>query len=255
MNCFFQIINFFMDGIMDGILLPYLPGSPITIYLAGKVKGSINDSSRMLIVSKSNTMKIRSLATLKQDILFVRDKDFGSILRRFFINTLFDSTFMQIGIIVGSAFAANQDLHLIMRTLVASSIALGISTGVSTYESEKLERMIKIAELEKAMFRKLDKTVISERDRTSTFIISVINFLTPIFCCFVIVIPLLLSELGFFNITVSSLISISFAMGILFMTGTYLGKLGNEKPVMKGLRMVFFGSLAFIIGFIIQKLI
>lgn len=200
-------------------------------------------------------MKIRSMTSLKQNILFMKDREFGSILRRFFINTLFDSTFMQIGIIVGSAFAANQDLHLIMRTLVASSIALGISTGVSTYESEKLERMIKITELEKAMFRKLDKTVISERDRTSVFMISIINFLTPLLCCCILLIPLFLSLHGFLSITVSSLVSITLALGILFIAGTYLGRLGNRNPLMKGLRMVVFGTLAFIIGFLIQRLI
>lgn len=209
----------------------------------------------MLIVSDSNTMKIRSMKSLKQNILFMRDREFGSILRRFFINTLFDSTFMQIGIIVGSAFSANQDLHLIIRTLVASSIALGISTGISTYESEKLERMIKIAELEKAMFRKLDRTIISERDRTSAYIISIINFLTPLLCCCVIVIPLLLSELGFFNITISSWISIALALGILFVAGVYLGRLSKRNPFKKGFRMVIFGALAFIIGFLIQRLI
>lgn len=190
-----------------------------------------------------------------QNILFTGDRELGSILRRFFINTLFDSTFMQIGIIVGSAFAANQDLHLIIRTLVASSIALGISTGVSTYESEKLERMIKIAELEKAMFRKLDETIISERDRTSVIIISTINFLTPLLCCFIILIPFILSDLGFFSVTVSSMISIVLALSVLFFAGAYLGRLGKRDPFMKGLRMVVFGAIAFIIGFLIQRLI
>lgn len=192
------------------------------------------------------------MTSLKQNILFAGDEELGSILRRFFMNTLFDSTFMQIGIIVGSGFAANQDLHLIMRTLIASSIALGISTGVSTYESEKLERLIKLAELEKAMFRKLDKTVISERDRTSVFMISTINFLTPLLCCFIIIIPLFLSLIGFFSITVSSLISITLALCILFIAGVYMGKLGKRNPFMKGIRMVVFGTIAFIIGFLIQ---
>jgi predicted membrane protein (TIGR00267 family) len=199
-------------------------------------------------------MKIKGMISLLQNILFIKDKEFGSILRRFFINTLFDSTFMQIGIIVGSAFAADQDLHLIIRTLIASSIALGISTGISTYESEKLERMIKIAELEKAMFRKLDETIISERDRTSTLIISTINFLTPLLCCSIIIIPLLFSLHQFLNITIASWISVGLALSILFLAGAYLGKLSKGDPFIKGLRMVVFGGVAFIIGFFIQRL-
>jgi predicted membrane protein (TIGR00267 family) len=156
--------------------------------------------------------------------------------------------------IVGSAFTADQDLHLIIRTLIASSIALGISTGISTYESEKLERMIKIAELEKAMFRKLDETIISERDRRFALIISTINFSTPLLCCCIIIIPLLFSLRQFINITIASWISVGLALGILFVAGAYLGKLSKGNPFFKGLRMVVFGGVAFSIGFMIQRL-
>ncbi len=162
---------------------------------------------------------------------------------------------MQIGIIVGSAFAENQDLHLTIRTLIASSIALGISTGISVHESEKLERMIKTAELEKAMFRKLDKTIISERDRTSAFVISIVNFLTPLLCCSIIIIPLLLSLHQLLNIKIANLMSVGLALGIIFVTGAYLGRLSKSNPFFKGLRMVVFGATAFIIGFLIQRLI
>ena len=80
---------------------------------------------------------------MKLDFLLKRG-EFAPILRRFFINTLFDSTFMQIGIIIGSA---------------------------------------------------------------------------------------------------------------LFVAGTYMGRLGRKNPYLKGLRMVLFGAVAFVIGFAIQRLI
>lgn len=67
---------------------------------------------------------------MKLDFLLKRG-EFAPILRRFFINTLFDSTFMQIGIIIGSAFTVNPDLDLVMGTLVASSIALTATCIVS----------------------------------------------------------------------------------------------------------------------------
>ena len=88
--------------------------------------------------------------------------EIGPILRRFFINTLFDSTFTQLGILLGSAFADSPDLRLVIGTLISSSVALGISTGVSVYESETLERERRTIELEKALFRKLDNTRFSE---------------------------------------------------------------------------------------------
>ncbi|MCZ7360168.1 MAG: hypothetical protein O8C55_08845, partial [Candidatus Methanoperedens sp.] len=130
--------------------------------------------------------------------------EFAPILRRFFINTLFDSTFMQMGIIIGSAFTVNPDLDLVMGTLVASSIALGISTGVSIYESEMLERESRITELEKVMFRKLDDTILTEHHRTSAIIFSVINLLTPLLCCAIVIIPLLFASVNILDIRTAS---------------------------------------------------
>lgn len=93
----------------------------------------------------------------------LRREDVSPIIRRFFINTLFDSTFMLLSIVIGAAFAADASLGIIMVTMVTSSLALGISTGVSVYEAESLERERKISELERALFRDLSGTTIEKR--------------------------------------------------------------------------------------------
>ncbi len=192
---------------------------------------------------------------MRLSIFSKKDKEIGPILRRFFINTLFDSTFTQLGIIIGSAFAGNPDLRLIIGTLVASSVALGISTGVSVYESEMLEREIRVVELEKALFRELDNTVIVENHKTSAMIISIVNFFTPLVCSGIVIAPLLFAAFRFLDIATAPWISIALALGVLFVAGTYLGRLGKQKPFMKGLRMAGFGIVAFAIGFFIQILI
>jgi hypothetical protein len=66
-------------------------------------------------------------------------EDFGPIIRRFFTNTLFDSTFTLLGIVVG----ANVNLKVVMITMATSSLALGISAGISVYEAESLESEMK----------------------------------------------------------------------------------------------------------------
>ena len=208
----------------------------------------------MLIIPQSNTYLRKGIRKLRLDFLLKRG-EFAPILRRFFINTLFDSTFMQMGIIIGSAFTVNPDLDLVMGTLVASSIALGISTGVSIYESEMLERESRITELEKVMFRKLDDTILTEHHRTSAIIFSVINLLTPLLCCAIVIIPLLFASVNILDIRTASWISIGLALCILFVAGTYMGRLGRKNPYLKGLRMVLFGAVAFVIGFAIQRLI
>jgi predicted membrane protein (TIGR00267 family) len=144
---------------------------------------------------------------------------------------------------------------MVTRTIVASSIALGISTGVSVYESEMLERERRIAELEKALFRKLDDTKITENYRTYAIILSFVNFCTPLICCVIVIIPLIFAQLQLLEIVMGPWISIILALAILFVTGTYLGRIGKQNPLLKGVRMVIFGIAAFALGYIIQFVI
>jgi predicted membrane protein (TIGR00267 family) len=185
----------------------------------------------------------------------LRREDVGPIIRRFFINTLFDSTFMLLGIVVGAAFAIDARLNVVLVTMVASSLALGISTGVSVYEADSLERERKITELEKALFRDLSNTRIEKTARSITVLTAVINFLTPFVSCAVMVLPFILAIWKILEINVASWFSVMLALGTLFGEGVYLGKLGKTNPWAKGLRMAGFGFIAFIIGFLLNSLV
>jgi predicted membrane protein (TIGR00267 family) len=187
--------------------------------------------------------------------LVKRSRELGPILRRFFINTLFDSTFTLLGIIIGSVFATVPDLRLIIGTAIASSLALGISSGVSVYESETLEREKKLVELEKALFLNLDNSIIAENYKTYALLLSSVNFLTPLTCCGILLLPFVISLLGFLDVIVAAWISVTLALGLIFVAGTYLGRGGKTNPFLKGLRMALFGVVAFTIGYFIQVLI
>ncbi|MGQ9550784.1 MAG: VIT1/CCC1 transporter family protein [Candidatus Bathycorpusculaceae bacterium] len=185
----------------------------------------------------------------------LRREDVGPIIRRFFINTLFDSTFMLLGIVVGAAFATYASLGVVITTMVASSLALGISTGVSVYEAESLERERRISELERALFRDLSGTTIEKAARSITMLAALINFLTPLFSCALTISPFVLVTLQVLEINSASWFSVVLALSILFCAGVFLGRLGKKNPWMKGFRMVCFGLLAFIIGFLLNYLI
>jgi predicted membrane protein (TIGR00267 family) len=192
---------------------------------------------------------------LKITKFFNIGKEAGPILRRFFINTLFDSTFMQLGIIIGSTVGSYLELRLIIGTLVTSSIALGISTAVSVYESETMERERRILELEKALFRNLDNTTLTERYKAHAIIIAIVNFFTPLTCCGIVIAPLFLALFQIISTSIASWLSVGGALSILFLAGTYIGRLGKGTPLFKGIRMLFFGIFAFAIGFVIQTII
>ena len=185
----------------------------------------------------------------------LRTEEAGSVIRRFFINTLFDSTFMLLGIIVGSAFAAGANLGIIMVTMVTSSLALGISTGVSVYEAESLEQELRISKLEKAMLIDLENTAVDKKMKSITKIAMVVNFLTPIFSCIVTILPFVFVALHILDINFASWLSVTLALSILFVAGVYLGKIGKNNPWIKGLRMTGFGIIAFTIGFLLDSLV
>lgn len=188
-------------------------------------------------------------------IKILRTEDAGSIIRRFFINTLFDSTFMLLGIIVGAAFAADASLGVVMVTMLTSSFALGISTGVSVYEAESLEHERRISKLEQAMLTDLGNTVIDKTSKSITMLAMLINFLTPLFSCAVTIFPFTLVALHILEINLASWLSVASALSILFGAGVYLGKIGKKNPWIKGLRMTAFGVVAFIIGFLLDSLV
>jgi predicted membrane protein (TIGR00267 family) len=185
----------------------------------------------------------------------LKHESVGPIIRRFFINTLFDSTFMLLGIIVGSAFAGDAGLNIIIVTMLTTSIALGISTGVSVYEAESLEQERKIADLEKALFTDLKDTSIQKTAKYTILLATVINLATPLFSCAVTVTPFILAAIGILHVDIAGWISVTLALGTLFTAGVYMGRIGKTNPYKKGLRMVAFGVLAFVIGFLLDLLI
>ena len=185
----------------------------------------------------------------------LKTEEAGSVIRRFFINTLFDSTFMLLGIIVGSAFTTEANLGVIMVTMVTSSLALGISTGVSVYEAESLEQELKISKLEEVMLTELDNTKLTRQSRSIIMTTMVINFLTPVFSCVVTILPYVLVSTQILEINFASWLSVVLALSILFAAGYYLGRMGKKNPWIKGLRMTGFGIIAFIIGFLLDLLV
>ncbi len=196
---------------------------------------------------------MQRLKTLQETL---KQESVGPIIRRFFINTLFDSTFMLLGIVVGSAFAGSAvGVNIIILTMLTTSLALGISTGVSIYEAESLEQERKITDLEKALFTDLKDTSIQKTAKSTIIIATLINFATPLFSCAVTITPFILVGIGILPLYLAGWISVALALSTLFGAGVYMGRIGKTNPYKKGLRMVAFGVLAFAIGFLLNLLI
>lgn len=179
----------------------------------------------------------------------------GPIIRRFFINTLFDSTFILLGILVGAAFAADAGLNVVVVTMLTTSLALGISTGVSVWEAESLEQERKISDLERALFTDLEDTSIHKTAKYTVILATLINFATPLLSCAITTTPFIFVAIGILHIDMASWISVALALSTLFSAGVYMGRIGKTNPYKKGLRMVAFGVLAFAVGYLLDLLI
>lgn len=181
--------------------------------------------------------------------------DSNPSIRRFFINTLFDSTFTLLGVIVGSAFVATPELDVILGTMITISLGLGISSGVSVYQAESLEQEREVQKLEKAMLKSLDGTKVAKSAQKNILITASVNMLTPFCTCFLYSLPLLFALAGFIDVTLGALSSIIIALSTLTLTGIGISRNGKGNPIIKGIKMGILGGITFLIGYIIQFLI
>jgi len=192
-------------------------------------------------------------------ILNIKDKwsgikDVEPVLRRFIINTLFDSTFTLVGIIVSSAFIQNPEIRVTLGTMISSSVALGISTGTSVYEAESLEGEKDIKEKERALLEDLEGTQITKNTKRKAFYISLFSMLTPLFICSLTIPPFVLALIGLINVHMASWFAIGISFAILFFAGIYFDGHRKKSALIKGVRMVLLGTLAFLLGYWIKSL-
>lgn len=177
----------------------------------------------------------------------------GPTLRRFFVNTIFDSTFVILGILIASAFSSDPNLRTVIVTIITSSVALGISTGISVFEAETMEQAIKMKDMERAMLRSLEDTHIHKVSRMTIFFVALVNFTAPVLAGAITLTPFLL--MGEEDIRLAAFISLGLAITILFVVGALMGRAGERNPWVQGLRMAVAGIAAFLICFWIESLL
>jgi predicted membrane protein (TIGR00267 family) len=173
----------------------------------------------------------------------------GPSLRRYFVNTIFDTTFVILGVIIGSALSPHPNIDVVITTILTSSVALAISTGSSVYEGESLEQSRRLDEISRAMLSSVDDTDLGKTSRASIIIISLVNSSAPLLAGAITITPFLVFPAA--EIVTAAEVSITLALSILFVTGYFMGRMANKNPWFKGLRMAFIGLIAFGICYLI----
>jgi len=177
----------------------------------------------------------------------------GPTMRRFFVNPMFDSTFVILGILIASAFSSEPSLRTVIVTIVTSSVALGISTGISVFEAETMEQSIKMREMERAMLTSLEDTRLHSISRYTIMLVAAVNFCAPIVSGVITLSPFLL--VGEQDIQLAAYVSLGLAIAILFVVGAAMGRAGERNPWKQGTRMAVAGVVAFLICYWIESLL
>lgn len=196
------------------------------------------------LVADSLSKKIRAV---------LDEPETGPTMRRFFVNTMFDSTFVILGILIASAFSSEPNLRTVIVTIVTSSVALGISTGISVFEAETMEQSIKMREMERAMLTSLEDTHLHSISRYTIMLVAAVNFCAPIIAGTITLSPFLL--VGENDIKLAAYVSLGLAITILFVVGAAMGRAGDRNPWIQGARMAVAGVAAFLLCFWIESLL
>ncbi len=174
--------------------------------------------------------------------------------RGYFVNTMFDSTFVLMGVIVGLAFSSSPHIILIIGTMLTGALSIGISTGMSVYEAETIEKEIKVGNLEKAMLIDLEETTVERARMRRTYVLSSINFATPLVIFAIMVLPFIFAIQRAITVAYAAYASIGIAISLLFTFGAFLGRLAGASPLKKGARIALLGVIAFVLTGYISSL-
>ena len=171
---------------------------------------------------------------------YERIAGFWEIARRALANNAFDGILTTIGVLMGSYVAGVRSSGIVVRTGVATSIAMGISGAWGAYLAESAERGRELAELEKLSLTDLGGTKIGRASRVAVIVVSAVDGLAPFVSSMIVLIPMLLAPY-LPTILLSYALSIAVALASLFVLGLFLGSICERNLINYGMKTVFAG--------------
>ena len=175
---------------------------------------------------------------------------FWQIARRAFANNSFDGVLTTIGLLMGSYVAGVRDGSVVIRTGVATSMAMGISGLWGSWLAESAERGRELAELEKLSLTDLGQTKIGRASRMAVVVVSVVDGLAPFLSSMFVLIPLFFWPL-MADIVVGYTLCMVVALVSLFGLGAWLGSISGASIIRYGLRTVIAGVVSIALSFLL----
>ncbi|MGR8998353.1 MAG: hypothetical protein ACU88J_04830 [Gammaproteobacteria bacterium] len=148
-----------------------------------------------------------------------------------------------LGLIMGFHASGEVTAAVAVSACLGAAIALAVSGLSSAYLSEAAERRKALRELEKAMIVKLGSSAHGQASRLVPIMIALVNGLSPLLISLLITLPLWLSAQQISLPVNPMYASIGVAFGVIFLLGTYLGKIEHSFWLWSGIRAVLIAAV------------
>ena len=165
------------------------------------------------------------------------------IARRYFVTNGFDGTLAMLGLLVGFRTTGIVEVEVALIACLGMAIALGMSGISSTYISEQAERRREFGELRDAMLSDMNNSEHRRAARWAPVFIALVSGLAPFLLAQLIMLPLWLVSAGVSLPLNPYEAAIGVAFALIFLLGSFLGRIGGQFWLWSGLRTLFIGLL------------
>ncbi|RLI92504.1 MAG: hypothetical protein DRO89_01965 [Candidatus Altiarchaeales archaeon] len=176
------------------------------------------------------------------------------IARRYFVMNSFDGVLVALGVVIAMYLTGIDEPRVVIVSCLGAAIAIAVSGVWSAYAAERAERMKALRELERHMLKDLGETRIGKRVQIMSFLIALVNGLSPLFVSLVLIFPFVISQFDLLPLELAFYSSITLILTVLFLLGVFVGKIGEENLMKSGMKMVLAGIVVGVIIFILGGL-
>lgn len=175
--------------------------------------------------------------------LYTRITDLASISRRYFVIGFFDGVLTVMGLILGAHLSGEANSSIILSAGIATSLALGISSGWGAYEAERVEQKLSAFEKRRALLKRDgEQCLIDEAHDFAMKVSSFVHAIAPIPAGIIPLIPYV-----FLDENTAFYTAIATGFALLFAVGVSMGKVGKTNLIKSGIRMVLAGVVTLLI--------
>ena len=191
---------------------------------------------------------------LRRVKLYIQITHAEDVLRRYFVMNAFDGAMTSLGIVVGSAVANVPDIRFIVGAILGGAMAMGLSGSLGTYMTERAERLRDVKDLENAMLTNLENSLHAKASRAVSIVAALVDGLAPIMTSTIAVIPLVVCALLGTSVLQAVSASVAASLVSMFLLGMYLGRIGKDRLLISGLKMLAAGGGVTLLALLLRAL-